>query len=55
MKIEKEYVSPDVIRKSIETENSLADSKKVTVGAGTTPIQEDWGTDDTSVGGSINL
>jgi hypothetical protein len=56
MKEEKElYVSPNVIRKSVETENSFADSKEVTVGTGTTTIKEDWGTDDTSIGGSIDL
>jgi hypothetical protein len=56
MKEEKEfYVSPLVIRKSVETENSFADSKKVTVGTGTTPIQEDWGNDDTGISGTINL
>jgi hypothetical protein len=54
MKEKELYVSPEVIRKSVETENSFADSTKVTVG-GSTSIHEDWGSDDTSIGGDINL
>jgi hypothetical protein len=50
-----DYVSPLMTRKLVETENSFADSKEVTVGTGTTPIKEDWGTDDTSINGSISL
>jgi hypothetical protein len=48
------YTSPEVIRREVEAENSFADSTKETVG-GSTSIHEDWGSDDTSIGGDMNL
>jgi ribulose 1,5-bisphosphate synthetase/thiazole synthase len=52
---DEDYVSPLMTRMSVETENSFADSKVVTVGSGTSGINEDWGTDDTGISGNIDL